>query len=107
MDMTWGDNEGNWVRPVLLRVLPTCVSVLTGLPCLFPCPTASPSLLKAPVSPLLIMRKPGDSAKGFPLPAPLGWEANEAAVPNLPGERVEFGARSKGRRGGSATGSAL
>lgn len=70
-----------------------------------PRPTGSASSLQAPVPPLLIMRKPGDPAKGLPLPH-RGAGGNEAAIPNpSPRERiVVFGARSEGQRG-SPTGS--
>lgn len=85
VDMAWGDWLRETARPVSLAVLPTCVS-----PCWPPLPFSLSHhlcLTKA-LPPSLIMRKPGDPAKGFPLPpSSLGWEVNEAAIPNSSGEK--------------------
>lgn len=86
VDMAWGDRLRETARPVSLAVLPTCVS-----PCWPPLPfSLSHHLLRLTnaLPPSLIKRKPGDPAKGFPLPPSfLGWEVNEAAVPNPSGEK--------------------
>lgn len=55
------------------KVLPVCVLAPAGRLLPFsPHPITTLGLCKAPTSSLLIMRKPDDPAKGFPLPAPWG-----------------------------------
>lgn len=92
MDPAWGSGRGLCRQGFLPPVF-----VLARF-CLTPHPTASATSLKVPVSPLLIMRKPGDPAKGSP-PCTLGWEVDRLRHHTpLPGKKiVEFGARSEGQ----------
>ena len=84
---------------------PVC-RYLPAVSCLFPPhPTISTTSLKGPDSFLLIMRKRGVPAKGFPLPPPWGRRLKRVLY-QTPSPRketvVEFGVRSKGGRGSLA-----
>lgn len=67
MEVAWGD------QPMARGSFPPVCKHMLAVSCLFLLiPFTPPALLKAPTYSLLIMRKPDDPAKGFPLPPPWG-----------------------------------